>query len=124
MEESKARYLSLIIIGIEALLVFLPLGLIFLGMTLPSLSIQGNELPSEVVIFLLAFFGIGSLLVLSAFFKIFFYILTISEVILLIFYTVDSRFNLMVILLYLMILAPHIFYYTVTIKKSLSGSHS
>ena len=118
MNENKARYISLIVIALEAVLAFFLYGMVFWEMHLPELAIQGNKPPVGMIAFLLIFLVIGILIILSVFFKIPFYIFTVFEIMTMAFYTVIYTFNVGAILPCLIVLAPHIFYYIVRIKSS------
>ena len=118
MNEIKARYISLTVIALEAILLFFPLSFIFLGMALSELTIQGKKPPFTVIIFLAIYLAIGVLIVLSAFYKIPFYILIVIETLLLALWCISVNFYPIFIIPCLVFLVPIIFYCIVRIVKS------
>lgn len=115
MSECKARYISLTVIAEEAILLFLLYCLVVLNTNLSQLSIQGAVLPFDVVISLLVFLCIGILIVLGAFYKIFFYILTLLEIALIILLFSGSAFHILLLVFSMVVLAPLVFYYAIGI---------
>ena len=122
MTEEKARHISLIVVAIVVIVVF---GLMTHVMTSDIYSGWGHVgvLTPEKIICLLIFFGIGAMIILGAFFRIAFYILSVTTcayVGFMIFIAtnivIDSTAG---IILFLLIL-PHVFYFGVMIKKKLS----
>lgn len=116
MNEIKVRNISLIVISFEAIIAFGLFGFMVLGTYLPLISIQGNNLPLGVVMFLLIFLLIGIFIILSVFSKFVFYIFTVVEVAFIIYIIFVSSFNIICILFSIAIIAPQIFYYVA--KKS------
>jgi hypothetical protein len=116
LNEYRARNISLIFIAIEAIFAFLLIGLIFIGMELSELSIQGAKPSLGLIVFLLIFLGLGILIVLSAFNKLFFYLLTVIEICLTFYLLIISAFFIILIYLSLIILAPYVFYYIAKIR--------
>ena len=110
MKESRARYISLIIIASETILAFFLYGTVTLGMYTSSLGVQGSKLPGEVIIFLLVFTLIGIFVILGAFFKWAFYVFSLFEIAFVVYIIVSSSFFLTNIIVYMIILAPQITY--------------
>lgn len=115
MSECKARYISLTVIAVEAILAHLLYSLLILNMNLSELSIQGAKLDFNMVISLFIFICIGIFIVLGVFYKIFYYILTMIEVALTAFIILGSAFHIVLIFFAFVVLAPLIFYYAIRI---------
>ena len=123
MNESRARYISLTVIALGAIVLFIPLWMALDsnmtgGSNMRMLAIEGYKPPIEWIVFLSIFLCIGTFIILSAFFKLSFHILSVMEVALMAFLVVSASFNPMAILLCLIALAPQIFYYAVRIAQS------
>jgi len=128
LAEIKDRYTALIFIAAKTILAMLFYGLILINMHLSWLSIEGNKIDSDIIIFLSVFFGIGIFVIISAFFKPAFYILSISDAALLIL-IVDFfglrwnyiLYNMTITLVVLFILgiftAPEIAYYNARLRN-------
>jgi len=116
MTEIKARHIALIVIAAEVILATLYWGLSILDELEYNdyYDFYGEELfPGFVVFCILTMIGI--VIILSAFYKIPFYILRLLEITLAIIFFIAMVINLdfepIILLICLAILAPQIFYY-------------
>lgn len=115
MNEVKARYISLTVIAAEAILLFLLYCLVVLNTSISHLSLQGAELPFDMIVSLLVFLCIGTLIVLSAFNEVPYHILSILEVAFIVLLMTSSSFHILLIVFYMVVLAPLIFYYAIRV---------
>lgn len=116
MTEKTARYISLIVISTETIFAFIMYIIFYFGMLISQLSVDDNVLQYEQFIFPLAFFIIGSFVILSSFFKMPFYIFSVLEVALTVYVFIISSFHPTPLILCAIILAPQLFYYIARIK--------
>ena len=113
MTEKRARHASLIVIALEVGLLFVAYWLYWISWAMYTLTIQGNKPSVEMILLLLFFFIVGVLVILSAFFKIPFYVLSIGTIILMGLYVVYASFYIEAIFICLIALVPQISYYSV-----------
>jgi len=111
--EKRARHASLIVIALEVGLLFVAYWLYWISWAMYTLTIQGNKPSVEMILLLLFFFIVGVLVILSAFFKIPFYVLSIGTIILMGLYVVYASFYIEAIFICLIALVPQISYYSV-----------
>uniref|UniRef100_S0DGA6 Uncharacterized protein n=1 Tax=termite gut metagenome TaxID=433724 RepID=S0DGA6_9ZZZZ len=116
MTESQARHIALMVIAVEAILVFALYGMLMLAFGLPSMAVEGGTVPIEVVVFILIVAGVGGLIVLGAFFRIPFHVLTTVGIALTGYLMVLSAFQPITIAIFLAMLIPQLFYYAMRIK--------
>jgi len=127
MNETRVRYIAVILISVQAIFLFALYSLIFVGMRLSYMSIEGNRVDADIIIAVYIFLGIGVLVILSAFYKTAFYVLTgikIAAGVLLsaylgFFYALrygDIHNFIISGVILLIFLSPEIFYYTYRVK--------
>ncbi|MHB1454648.1 MAG: hypothetical protein ACYCYM_11955 [Saccharofermentanales bacterium] len=116
MSECKARHISLTMIAAEAILLFLFYCLVVLNTNLSQLSVQGAKPPIDMLISLLIFLCIGIFIVLGVFYKTPYHLLAILEITLTAMLMLSgSGFHILLIVFYMVVLAPLIFYYAIRI---------
>jgi len=104
MREVQERYAALLSIAVKSIFAFGVYSLIFIGMRISYISLEGTRIPADIIIVICIFLCIGALIIWSAFSKIAFYILSAAEaLILLIFFL---AWPIMIIFF-----GPEIYYY-------------
>lgn len=120
MDESKIRYRSLLVIGIQILVAYAFICLILSAYYIPILNIPGEELSIEVIVIIIVFTIFAVLILLSVFIKECYPALTLYETAVFLYLSVEFiDEGLWVLLIFFAILAalPHISYYKITKAK-------
>ena len=120
MTEKIARHICLTVTGAAAIFVFLIQRAMILNWDLATIALSGR-IATQTFVTLGVFLAFGALTVMSAFFKIPFYILAAFEVVLLLIIIERSGANAVVIILCMMMLVPQVFYWVLRVVKPIKS---
>jgi hypothetical protein len=112
MNEKTARYISLIITGVESIALIFFLEPLIYNMDLIGVYINFNFLLSDINVLLTVFFIIGIFIIISVFSKKIFYILMAFEAVFSAYTIITSCFYLPFIIFPSIILTIQYFYFT------------
>jgi len=129
--ESKTRHITVCAIAVEMIALFVFFWVWLYGFR-DEMTVAENGVDGPALFVLFCFLLIGVIIILSAHFKILFYIFSALETLLLLYFFLPGLFVMLMYpsglyevilfpLAFLLLIAPLIFYYTHTIKRARSS---
>jgi len=114
MNEQRARNLTIILIALQAIFIFNQFRTT-ISYAIKELSIQGAKPEPDLIVLLDAFLSIGIIIILSAYFKPMFYLMTVLATGFYIHWLCMPRLHIIPVIIFLILMSPIIYYYAARI---------